>query len=223
MLAVHGGPYAMYGWSFFLEFQVLAGRGWHVVYTNPRGSAGYGRDFMRALVGRWGFDDFMDLMRVADAMGQIPGVDSGRIALTGGSYGGYLTNFAIGQTQRFKCAISMRGVANLMSLFGTSDTGTDLLNEFEAQPPWQASERWWRVSPLAYVANVRTPLLLLHGEDDHRCPVSQAEEMFTALRLLRREVEMVRFVGEGHSMSRGGYRWRRCVCVLAVRNRQFGS
>jgi dipeptidyl aminopeptidase/acylaminoacyl peptidase len=204
VLSVHGGPYSMYGWSFFLEFQILAGRGLHVVYTNLLGSAGYGRAFMRALVGRWGFDDYMDLMRVADALAGVPFVDPQRIALTGGSYGGYLTNFAIGHTRRFKCAISVRGVSNLVSLFGTSDTGTDLLNEFEAQAPWESIDRWWRVSPLAHVGSVRTPLLLLHGEEDHRCPVSQAEEMFTALRLLGRDVELVRFAGESHGMSRSG-------------------
>jgi dipeptidyl aminopeptidase/acylaminoacyl peptidase len=216
----------MYGWSFFLEFQVLAGRGMHVVYTNPRGSAGYGRDFMRALIGRWGFNDYMDLMRVTDALERLPGVDRARMALTGGSYGGYLTNFAIGQTRRFKCAISMRGIANLMSLFGTSDTGTDLVNEFEEQPPWVASERWWRLSPIAHVASVRTPLLLLHGEEDHRCPVSQAEETFTALRLLGREVEMVRFAGEGHGMSRCGRphnRLERLRCITGWLDRHLGG
>jgi dipeptidyl aminopeptidase/acylaminoacyl peptidase len=204
VLMLHGGPYAAYGATFFHELQVLAGAGYHVFYTNPRGSVGYGRDFMRSLVGHWGHTDAEDLRRITEAIESQPFVDARRVALAGGSYGGYLTSWGISHTQRYKCAISMRGISNLISMHGTSDAGWDLANEFEGQAPWASLDRWWRVSPLAHVQHIRTPLLLLHPEDDHRCPVGQAEELFTALRLLGRDVEMVRFIGESHGLSRGG-------------------
>jgi dipeptidyl aminopeptidase/acylaminoacyl peptidase len=203
ILMVHGGPYAMYGWSFFHEMQVLAARGYHVFYANIRGSCGYGNAFMRALVGKWGSPDFRDLVQVADWIETQPYVDKSRVAVSGGSYGGYLASWAIANTQRFKCAISMRGISNLVSLFGTSDLGWDLLYELDS-PVWENVDRYWRISPLALVGSIRTPLLLMHPEDDLRCPVSQSEELFTALQVLRRDVEMVRFVGESHGLSRTG-------------------
>jgi len=205
VLAIHGGPYAAYGWTFFHEFQMLASQGYHVVQVNMRGSAGYGRDFMRQLVGTWGSRDHEDLMRVADTIERLPFVDPKRIAIAGGSYGGYLTAWAIGHTQRFRCAIAMRGVYDMISFFGTSDCGWTTAQEFEAQAPWESVDRYWRVSPLLHAPKMRTPLLLLHQEDDHRCPIGQAEELFTALRILGRDVEFVRFAGEGHGMSRSGH------------------
>lgn len=204
VLAIHGGPYATYGWTFFHEMQMLAAHGYHVVQVNLRGSAGYGRDFMRQLVGTWGSRDYEDLLRVADTIEQLPFVDPRRIAIAGGSYGGYLTAWAIGHTQRFRCAVAMRGVYDMISMYGSSDMGWTLAQEFETQAPWESVDRYWRVSPLLHAPNIRTPLLLLHQEDDHRCPVGQAEELFTALRVLKRDVELVRFAGESHGMSRSG-------------------
>jgi acylaminoacyl-peptidase len=204
VLMIHGGPYAMYGWSFMHEFQVLAQHGYHVAYVNLRGSTGYGRDFMRALVGNWGSRDFEDLMRVTDILERLPFVDARRIAVAGGSYGGYLAAWAVAQTRRYAAAVAMRGVYDLASMFGTSDIGPELLAEFEDTPPWENIDRWWRISPVAHASKIRTPLLLLHAEEDHRCPVSQAEEMFTALRVLDRDVELVRFLGDGHNLSRSG-------------------
>lgn len=204
VIALHGGPYASYGWCWFHEFQVLAARGYHVVYANLRGSTGYGRAFMRALVGKWGTPDYDDLMRVTDAVEALPFVDRDRLAVAGGSYGGYLASWAIGHTRRYRCAIAMRGVYDLVSMYGSSDIGSDLIHEFEEQDPWESIERWWRVSPLSRVEHIRTPLLLLHPEDDMRCPVSQAEELFVALRVLERDVELVRFLGESHGFSRSG-------------------
>lgn len=204
IVMLHGGPYAAYGWSFSLEFHVLAALGYDVVFANPRGSVGYGRTFMRALVGKWGTIDYEDLIRLADTLERTPGVDPKRIAIAGGSYGGYLANWTVAHTRRFRCAVSMRGISNLVSLFGTSDIGVRFTREFEAQAPWESIERYWRASPLAHVQNVETPLLLLHPEEDQRCPVSQSEEMFAALRWLDRDVELVRFPGESHAMSRSG-------------------
>jgi dipeptidyl aminopeptidase/acylaminoacyl peptidase len=193
----------MYGWTFFHEFQMLAAAGYHVFFTNIRGSAGYGNDYMRAIVGRWGHDDFRDLSDVADWIQSRPFVDPGRIAIAGGSYGGLMTNWAIGHTNRFKCAISMRSVVNMTSMYGTSDLGWFLHEEFSTHP-WESAERYWRGSPLAFVERIRTPLLILHSDQDLRCPASQAEELFVALRLLKRDVEMVQFLGENHGLSRSG-------------------
>jgi dipeptidyl aminopeptidase/acylaminoacyl peptidase len=205
ILMIHGGPYAAYGATFLHEFQLLASHGYHVAYANLRGSAGYGREFMRALVGRWGHVDHVDLMRVTDVVEALPFVDRARMAVAGGSYGGYLAVWAIAHTRRYACSVAMRGAYNHVSLHGTGDLGSDLSNEFEAMPPWESHDRWWRSSPLAHVEAIRTPLLLLHAEEDLRCPVSQAEELFTALRVLERDVELVRFLGDGHELSRGGH------------------
>jgi dipeptidyl aminopeptidase/acylaminoacyl peptidase len=204
IVMIHGGPYSMYGWSFMHEFQVLAQNGYHVAALNVRGSTGYGRDYLRALVGTWGSRDFEDVMRVTDALERLPFVDPTRIALAGGSYGGYLTAWTIAHTPRYATAVAMRGLYNFTSMFGTSDLGPELVHEFENQTPWESIDRWWRVSPLAQVRNMRTPLLILHADEDLRCPVSQAEEMFNALRVLDRDVELVRFAGEGHDLSRSG-------------------
>jgi dipeptidyl aminopeptidase/acylaminoacyl peptidase len=203
VLMVHGGPYGAYGWTFFHEFQMLAAAGYHIVYTNIRGSVSYGEEYMRALVGKWGHVDFRDVTDVADWMETQPWIDAKRIAIAGGSYGGYMTNWAIGHTRRFKCAITQRSVVDIASFYGSSDMGWDFEQEFGGHP-WENIERYWRTSPLAFVERIRTPLLILHSDEDHRCPVSQAEELFVALRLLDRDVEMVRFVGESHGLSRSG-------------------
>jgi dipeptidyl aminopeptidase/acylaminoacyl peptidase len=163
----------------------------------------YGEEYMRALVGKWGHVDFRDVTDVADWMETQPWIDAKRIAIAGGSYGGYMTNWAIGHTRRFKCAITQRSVVDIASFYGSSDMGWDFEQEFGGHP-WENIERYWRTSPLAFVERIRTPLLILHSDEDHRCPVSQAEELFVALRLLDRDVEMVRFVGESHGLSRSG-------------------
>jgi dipeptidyl aminopeptidase/acylaminoacyl peptidase len=203
ILMLHGGPHAMYGWSFFHEFQMLAAAGYHVVYTNIRGSVGYGNNFMRAIVGKWGHEDYKDVTAVTDWIESRPWADPERLAIAGGSYGGFMTNWAIGHTRRFKCAITMRSVVDMVSFYGSSDMGWVFHQEFGAHP-WEAHERYWRVSPLAFVDRIRTPLLILHADEDHRCPVSQGEELFVALKVLNRDVEMVRFLGEGHGLSRSG-------------------
>ncbi|HEX6488328.1 MAG TPA: S9 family peptidase [Candidatus Dormibacteraeota bacterium] len=203
LLQVHGGPHAQYGWTFFHEFQVLAGLGFLVLYANPRGSDGYGEDFRGACVRDWGGADFQDLMAVVDEAVAREYVDGERLGILGGSYGGFMTNWAIGQTDRFRAAVSMRSIANLVSDYAQNDivlwSGLEM-----GPPPWPDPEEQWRRSPIRYVQNVKTPLLLTHGEMDLRCPISQAEEMFGALRLLGKDVEMVRFPDESHDLSRSG-------------------
>ncbi len=207
-LHIHGGPHCMYGWGMVHEFQMLAARGFVVVWTNPRGGQGYGQEWVSAIKGAWGGVDYDDLMTVADAMAAWPFVDAARLGVGGGSYGGYMTNWIVGHTDRFKAAITMRSISNLHSDSGTSDFGY-----FDAQywgaHTWDDPQRFLDRSPITYVKNVRTPLLILHSENDHRCPVEQAEQFYTALKYLRQTVEFVRYPEESHGITRGGTPSRR--------------
>jgi dipeptidyl aminopeptidase/acylaminoacyl peptidase len=194
VIALHDGPYTMTGAAWCFELQALAAEGLRVVVANLRGSAGYGFDFMRALVGRWGTADYDDLQHVTEALERHPAVDGRRIALHGEAYGGYLASWALAHTRRYRGAVVTNGVSNLVSLHGTSDRGPALVREFEEQSPWESMDRWWRVSPLAHVGAVRDPILLLHADDDRRVPASQAGELYTALRVQKRDVEWVRLL-----------------------------
>ncbi len=204
VMQIHGGPHAQYGWGFFHEFQVLAGMGFLVFYVNPRGSDGYGQAFRKAVVGDWAGRDYEDLMTALDQLIERTGfVDVDRMGIAGGSYGGYMTNWVVGHTRRFAAACAMRSLSNLVSDYAQDDIV--LWGELEYGPgPWEDLESLWHRSPIRYVKEIQTPLLLLHGEMDLRCPISQAEELFGAMRLLRKEVELVRFPGESHDLSRGG-------------------
>ena len=205
ILEIHGGPMAMYGWSFFFEFQLLASHGYAVVYTNPRGSTGYGRAFSAAVNGDWGGKDFQDIMAGLDTAVLKGWVDSDRLGIGGGSYGGYMTNWAIGHTDRFKAAVTMRCVSNLASIFGTGDVDWILTIDTMDAVPWKDLDRLMERSPITYVEKITTPLLILHSDRDLRCPISEGEQMFTALKLLGREVRMVRFEGQSHDLSRSGH------------------
>src|SRR5439155_5671693 len=198
VLQIHGGPHSQYGWTFFQEFQVLAGLGFLVLYVNPRGSDGYGESFKRAVVRDWGGADHQDLMLALDQAIERTGfVDEERLGVAGGSYGGYMTNWMIGQSHRFAAAVAMRSICNLVSDYAQHDIVPWAVEEL-GPPPWETLDELWLRSPIRYADRIRTPLLLLHSEMDLRCPISQAEELFGALRLLGREVELVRFPGESH-------------------------
>jgi dipeptidyl aminopeptidase/acylaminoacyl peptidase len=205
ILEVHGGPMAMYSWSFFFEFQLLASHGYAVVLTNPRGSTGYGRAFSAAVNGDWGGKDFQDVMAGVDAAVANGWVDPDRLGVAGGSYGGYMTNWAIGHTDRFKAAVTMRCVSNLASIFGTGDLDWILTIDTMDAVPWKDLDRLMERSPISFVERMTTPLLILHGDRDLRCPISEGEQLFTALKLLGREVRMVRFEGQSHDLSRSGH------------------
>src|SRR5438034_437269 len=205
ILEIHGGPMAMYGWSFFFEFQLLAAHGYAVVYTNPRGSTGYGRDFSAAVSHDWGGKDFEDIMAGLDAAVARGWIDPERLGVAGGSYGGYMTNWAIGHTNRFKAAVTMRCVSNLASIFGTGDLDWILTIDMMDGVPWKNLDWLMDRSPITYVEKITTPLLILHSNRDLRCPISEGEQMFTALKLLGREVRMVRFEGQSHDLSRSGH------------------
>jgi dipeptidyl aminopeptidase/acylaminoacyl peptidase len=205
VLEIHGGPHAAWGHAFFMEFQLLAAQGYAVIFTNPRGSGNYGQDFTRAVVGDWGGKDYEDLMAAVDhVLGAYGFVSPNRLGVTGGSYGGFMTNWIIGHTNRFAAAVTQRSVVNRHSFYGTSDIGALFGDHHFHGNPWDDPNTVLDRSPLQYVANIRTPLLILHSEEDHRCPIGQAEELFTALRRQKKTVEFVRFPGEGHELSRSG-------------------
>lgn len=204
LLYVHGGPHAQYGNTFFHELQVHAARGYVVLYTNPRGSFGYGEEFAASIRGKWGSLDYQDVMAAADFAASLPYVDSGRMAIAGGSYGGYMTNWAISHTDRFRCAITDRSVVNLHSDFGTVDY-PDHVDGYFPGNAWDRPETLWELSPLRYAANIKTPLLVIHSEGDLRCPISHAEQLYVALKHLKREVVFVRYPPEtSHGLSRTG-------------------
>jgi len=204
VLQIHGGPHAAYGHSFFHEFQVLAGRGYAVLYTNPHGSQGYGQEFVAATHHDWGGKDYRDLIKAVDHALSLGTIDESRLGVAGGSFGGYMTNWMIGHTDKFAAAVAMRSTSNRYSMFGTKDFGyRDGSFEFDGSP-WENPDHYLERSPITYVENIHTPLLLIHSTEDHRCPLEQAEQMYTALKWLRREVQLVTFPGESHGLSRAG-------------------
>ena len=207
ILEMHGGPRGAYGDGIFHEFQVLASMGYTVIYTNPRGSAGYEESFTTAVMGHYGEVDYEDFMDFTDeALRKSPWIDSNRLGLTGGSYGGYMTNWIITQTDRFKAAVTFRSICNWVSKFGVSDIGF-------MQPETISGEKtYWgpalieqmKHSPLYYVDRVKTPCLIVHSEQDYRCPMDQGEQWFTALKLNDVPTKLVRFPDENHELSRSG-------------------
>ena len=210
LLNIHGGPYGQYGESFFDEFQVYCGAGYAVVFSNPRGSSGSTEAWARAIRGPgelgpgWGSVDYDDCMAVTDeAVRRFDFVDADRLGVIGGSYGGYMTSWIVGHTDRFKAAVSERAVNNFDSQWGSSDFGWDFKGYMGAFL-FEDVETYLKVSPSTYAQDIHTPLLILHSEEDLRCPVEQAEHLFVTLRLLKRPVEFVRFPAESHELTRSG-------------------
>ncbi len=210
ILEIHGGPHGQYGHAFFHEFQLLAAQGYVVLYTNPRGSQGFGEGFTREILNDWGNLDYQDIMAGVDAVLKQGFINEKRMGVCGGSYGGYMTNWVVGHTNRFRAAITMRSVTNLYSMAGTSDIGYEDHRKFGAHP-WEDPERFWKMSPLSYVKNIKTPLLIIHSEDDRRCPIEQAEQLYLFLKAQKREVEFLRFPEETHELSRSGRPDRRVI------------
>lgn len=217
LLNIHGGPATQYGFGFFDEFQVYAGAGYGVVAANPRGSSGRGLDFTRAVVGEsWGVVDLVDINAALEAaLDRFPQLDSGRVGIMGGSYGGYMTAWAIAHDQKYRSAIVERALLSFPSFAGTSDIGPffgpNYIQTTDLMPMWSKS-------PLSVVNQVRTPTLLIHSEEDFRCPIEQAEQYLVALWQNDVPAEMLRFPGEGHELSRSGkpkHRVERFQAILA--------
>jgi dipeptidyl aminopeptidase/acylaminoacyl peptidase len=210
LLNIHGGPFGQYGNEFFDEFQVYCGGGYVVLFSNPRGSSGYSEEWGRAIRGPgelgpgWGSVDYEDCMAVVDeALRRFEFVDPDRLGVIGGSYGGYMTSWIVAHTDRFKAAVSERAVNQFVSEWGSSDYGFDFKG-YSGTFLYEDVEGYLKVSPTTYAENIHTPLMILHSEDDLRCPVEQAEQLFVTLRLLKRPVELVRFPAESHELTRSG-------------------
>ncbi len=206
VLAVHGGPHTAYGYAYFIEFNYLADNGFNILFGNPRGSDGYGDDFAKACVGDWGGGDFEDLLKFMDEAREKFSIGE-NFAITGGSYGGFMTNAAITKTDRFRCGISERSVSNLFSMCGTSDIGF-WFNAIESsvQDPWseEGMARLNEMSPVTHAKKAKTPTMFIHGEEDYRCPIEQSEQMYTALRMNGVDSVLVRYPGDSHEHARRG-------------------
>jgi len=211
ILEIHGGPMLQYGNLFMHEFYFLAAQGYVVFFCNPRGSQGYGEKHSKAIWGDWGKADYGDLMAWTENLARKSYIDGKRIGVTGGSYGGFMVNWMIGHTTRFRAAVTQRSIVNMISKYGTGDYNWLLEYRFGGKPPWEHVRPYWYQSPLKYLGKAKTPTLVIHSEQDHRCPIEQGEQTFVALKRLGVPTELVRFPGEPHGLSRTGRTDRRIV------------
>lgn len=205
ILHIHGGPRGAYGNAMNHEFQVLAAQGWAVIYTNPFGSGGYYEDFQAGLPGHYFEQDYDDLMKAVDVViERNDWVDKDKLGVTGGSYGGVMSNWIITHTERFKAAVTLRSITNWVTFFGVSDIGWTFGQREIGGVPWEMEEEFMAKSPIRYVANVTTPTMIIHSENDYRCPMEQAEQLFIALKYRGIDTEFIRFPNETHELSRSG-------------------
>ncbi len=188
---------------------MLAAAGFGIFFTNPRGSASYGETFAAAVRQHFGEKDYEDIMHAADVAAAWEWVDPQRMGIMGGSYGGFMTNWVITHTNRFAAACTQRSICNLLSFAGTSDIGPEFSRDEYGGLPWTDEELLMAKSPIRYVRNVKTPTLILHQENDHRCPIEQAEQLYTALVELGVPAKFVRFPDECHELPRSGQPQRR--------------
>jgi dipeptidyl aminopeptidase/acylaminoacyl peptidase len=217
ILEIHGGPLTQYGNFFMHEFYYLAAQGYVVFFSNPRGGRGYGEAHAGAIWGAHGTADHADLMAWTDVVMGQPYIDPERMGVTGGSYGGYMTNWIIGHTDRFGAAVTQRSISNRISGWGSKDFNWKYEQMFDDQPPWENVERYWDVSPMKYIGNAKTPTLVIHSEQDMRCPIEQGEQVFVALKRLGVDAEFVVFPDEPHGLSRVGRTDRRIERLNHIR------
>ncbi|MFX3673817.1 MAG: prolyl oligopeptidase family serine peptidase [Paenisporosarcina sp.] len=205
IVEIHGGPHALYANTFFHELQLLAAQGYGVLYVNPRGSHGYSQEFVDAVRGDYGGGDYEDIMKGLDAvLAENSWIDESRLGVTGGSYGGFMTNWIVGHTNRFKAAVTQRSISNWISFFGVSDIGY-YFNEWQHGADMTDVGKLWNFSPLKYAKDIETPLLILHSEKDFRCPIEQAEQLYITLKHMNKVTGFVRFPEADHNLSRNGY------------------
>jgi dipeptidyl aminopeptidase/acylaminoacyl peptidase len=204
ILSVHGGPAGQYGVDWYHEFQVYAAKGYAVFFSNPRGSTGYGQKFERGIVNNWGGMDYQDVMAGLDAALKLnPWIDRDRLGVTGGSYGGFMTNWIVTHTDRFKAAVTLRSVSNFISDDGTRDGAYGHEDDFSGFL-FDDFDQYWNASPLKYAKNVKTPTLVLHSDNDYRVPLEQGEQWFRALQHYGVKSEFVIFPRENHNLTRTG-------------------
>jgi dipeptidyl aminopeptidase/acylaminoacyl peptidase len=206
VLYIHGGPHSAYGEGWFDEFQNLAATGMFVLFTNPRGSSGTNGDFTNASRGDWGGKDYIDLMKAVDIVAQRADVDSTRMGVSGGSYGGFMTAWITTKTTRFKAAEADRMISDWTAWWGTSDAQGLTNNEFFGSP-WENQVMYDTLSPIRFVKKVKTPTLIVQSEEDHRTPVATAEMWFQSLRAMGIPAEFVRYPRSNHDLSRTGEPW----------------
>lgn len=204
VLDIHGGPKTVYGPVFYHEMQYWASLGYFVFYCNPMGGDGRDNRFMD-IRGHYGETDYKNIMDFTDAVLEAyPQIDRNKVCVTGGSYGGFMTNWIIGHTDRFVCAASQRSIANWVSFYGVSDIGIDFGNDQNDGNPFDDAEKLWQHSPMKYVANVKTPTLFIHSDEDYRCPLAEGLQMYTSLQAYGVPTRLCLFHGENHELSRSG-------------------
>ncbi len=204
VLYIHGGAKVCYSEVFFHEMQCLASKGYFVFYGNPRGSDGQGSEFAR-LCGHYGEIDYADIMAAVDyVLLQFPQIDPNRLGVMGGSYGGIMTNFIVGKTNRFKCAVAQRSICNMTTAITVADNGYGFVMEQMDSSPWDNYEKLWNQSPLKYASNVKTPMLFIHSTEDYRCHYAEAMQMFAAVKLHGNDARICLIDGENHELSRNG-------------------
>lgn len=204
ILDIHGGPKTVYGEIFYHEMQYWANEGYFVFFCNPRGSDGKGNKFSD-IRGKYGTIDYDDLMKFTDLVLEgYPCIDKDRMGVTGGSYGGFMTNWIIGHTNRFKAAASQRSISNWISKFGTTDIGYYFVDDQQGATPWSDVEKLWFHSPMKYANKVTTPTLFIHSEEDYRCWLPEGIQMFTSLKYHGVDARLCMFRGENHELSRSG-------------------
>lgn len=204
LLEIHGGPAASYGMSWFHEFQYFAAKGYVIVFANPRGSQGYGERFSTAIYQEWGPKPLADVLNAVDHVIAQGFIDPDHLYVTGGSYGGYLTNWLVTHTDRFRAAATQRCVSDLRSLALAGDCNTIWMTDYYGGMPWEEPAVYAEDSPITHIERCTTPLFIEHEEEDHRCPMDQAEQMYNALKTLGIDTELVRYPHESHGMSRNG-------------------
>lgn len=204
ILYIHGGPQVSYGESFFHEMQALASDGYGVILLNPRGGSGYGQDFVAAILDNYGDEDYQDLMNGTDyVLENHPEINKDALYVVGGSYGGFMTNWIVTHTDRFRAAATQRSISNWISFYGTSDIGPHFV-EFQLGRDLSKADELWKMSPMAHVDQANTPLLVIHGEEDLRCPLEQGQQMYIAMKKHGVATRFVTFPDSSHGLSREG-------------------